>query len=420
MSALRRIGVVGTVLLLPLAVRGAAPPRAGDVLADCWLIVAVPSRWTCRPTLLSTVPAPGTVLSVQEQECEMLARLRRAFGVMRTLPVALRGGGAETCIRDLRPLLDGEDNQPPTAMRLSLASLPRPQGVDTLLHLKVSLEWGTPADSSVPANRVICQRVFEAPAGTAAVVGDWPFGAKDIDRWMIWSPINEHPPGLVQRLYVLVKPRSLAKGAQADARPAAPVLYARKDRFGLNRLLTAAGHVGAEPVAVWRAEGLRWERCALETDKSGKAWVAVPREGPWGFTLTPVKGEAPLPGYPPQVSVVVDSRVPDLVLMAPQVRVGNGRKHVVFLWSSSDENLRDRPVSLYWADRRDGPWQPVALGAPARGEYGYPAEKLPRKFYVRGTAIDRAGNVAEAATSEPISYGEDLPAVSDVHLKRGD
>jgi hypothetical protein len=102
---------------------------------------------------------------------------------------------------------------------------------------------------------------------------------------------------------------------------------------------------------------------------------------------------------------------------------------------ATDRNLTANPVNLEWAERREGPWQPVSTeplpnNLPAPGGVEQPQgptgtfswqlpDRMPSKVYLRLTVRDTAGNVSVAQTPEPVLIDLTVPEVGNVSATVG-
>jgi hypothetical protein len=149
-------------------------------------------------------------------------------------------------------------------------------------------------------------------------------------------------------------------------------------------------------------------------------------EGVYGFKVVLQSGAglsrgAPTPGDLPDMRVDVDTSAPLVKIFEP-VPDAASKDAMVLRWQAVDRNMASEPISLEWSEQPDGPWHPIvgandgtpgALGTsgagPAKrlansGSYSW---KLPTNFptpkvYLKVSARDTAGNVAEAKTPMPI------------------
>jgi hypothetical protein len=105
---------------------------------------------------------------------------------------------------------------------------------------------------------------------------------------------------------------------------------------------------------------------------------------------------------------------------------------LILRWQAVDRNLANDPITLEWAELQEGPWYPIVgtdgstpLGSsapmtakrlPNSGQYSW---RLPSSFpthrvYLRVSARDLAGNLAEAHTPHPILVDMNKP-VAKIH-----
>src|SRR5581483_2718973 len=93
----------------------------------------------------------------------------------------------------------------------------------------------------------------------------------------------------------------------------------------------------------------------------GSVTVQLTREAvPYGFTLV-AKSRAGLSKPPPQrgdipqLRVELDTTLPEAELYRPRPDP-NHRDSLVLTWKATDRNMSARPITIEWAERRDGPW----------------------------------------------------------------
>ena len=80
-----------------------------------------------------------------------------------------------------------------------------------------------------------------------------------------------------------------------------------------------------------------------------------------------------------------------------------GRPNTLLLrWQAKDKNLTDNPVSMEWSERREGPWQPIAMNLSNTGQHPWTLpDAMPVGVFLRLRVRDNAGNESVAITSEP-------------------
>jgi hypothetical protein len=139
-----------------------------------------------------------------------------------------------------------------------------------------------------------------------------------------------------------------------------------------------------------------------------QATVELPGEGIYGFILV-VKSKAglgkppPRPGDVPEIRVEVDTTPPLAQLFAPSpdpLQPGA----LILKWNATDanNNLTNHPITLEWAEKRDGPWTIIMADMPNTGKYSWPLpDHLPVQVYMRLRVKDLAGNESIAVTQDP-------------------
>jgi hypothetical protein len=76
---------------------------------------------------------------------------------------------------------------------------------------------------------------------------------------------------------------------------------------------------------------------------------------------------------------------------------------LIIRYECEDANLKQRPISLSFSDRIDGPWTTIAAGLRNDGEYIWSADpNLPRQLFLRVDATDEAGNNGTYVLEQPI------------------
>lgn len=162
-------------------------------------------------------------------------------------------------------------------------------------------------------------------------------------------------------------------------------------------------------------------------DKSHK--LSLPyraeREGTYGFYVIPESGagkraDDPKRDDPPMVLVVVDTTKPRVQVTGVQVKPGGAKGPLVeFTWEVSDPNLMPKPVNLDWSlDKGAAVWNKVEHGldnnltrTSGRFAWEVPDEKVWR-FWVRASAVDKAGNSAEHVWPQEVLVDLEKPSAT--------
>ena len=137
--------------------------------------------------------------------------------------------------------------------------------------------------------------------------------------------------------------------------------------------------------------------------------VTVEREGIYGFCIVAqsnsgLGGLPPRSGDLPEVWIGVDMTKPDARLGEIQFGLEEHVGEMTIPWTVTDLMLTERPISLAYGDRRDGPWIPIASGIDNTGRYVWRLDNsVPDRISLRLEARDEAGNVTVVVSDEPIA-----------------
>ncbi|MGH7222757.1 MAG: hypothetical protein ACRELF_05995 [Gemmataceae bacterium] len=208
--------------------------------------------------------------------------------------------------------------------------------------------------------------------------------------------------------------------------PAVKIVKEREVRLDFTVAKVGPSGLGAADVYVTFDKGKTWKKMSPEVSISlpksadlhgsepipGSVSVKLTAEGTiYGFIVS-VKSKAglapppPKPGDPPEALVELDTTVPKAQMFRPQPDPSQPNT-LILAWTAVDRNLADKPVTLEWAEQKDGPWNIIGEGPLSNtrqdgGEYPWRLpEHLPPRVYLRLTVHDLAGNEARAQTNKP-------------------
>jgi hypothetical protein len=219
-------------------------------------------------------------------------------------------------------------------------------------------------------------------------------------------------------------------------------------RISLNYGLKDLGPSRVSLVELWiTRDGRNWQKYKEDTnvqfkeDANAQAnsigqaslIVEVNDEGLYGFTLVARSGvglgeRPPQVGDPPQVWVEVD-------LTKPVVRILNiepprtiDDRNLTITWSATDKNFDQKPITLSYIEPRgntgeqpvpgDGPWTTIVKDLENTGRYVWTMPQgVPFRMYFKVEATDRAGNVGEAKTPNPILVDLSKPKVTITNVE---
>jgi hypothetical protein len=199
----------------------------------------------------------------------------------------------------------------------------------------------------------------------------------------------------------------------------------------LNFEIKDEGPSGIGSLELWyTTDGRSWTKRSLPHKEGMKlqspVTFDVAKEGVYGITLVARSGvglgeRPPQVGDQPQIWVEVDLTKP--VVEIQHVHVGQGAdKGKLFIhWKAQDKNLGAAPIGLSYAEKKEGPWVPIAeANLPNTGKYVWEMPQgVPYQFFVRVQATDLAGNVGEAATTYLVRVDLSLPKVKIINVQSG-
>ncbi len=180
-------------------------------------------------------------------------------------------------------------------------------------------------------------------------------------------------------------------------------------RFELEYDVESVGSSGVAKVELWtsRDAGRTWSMLGTDPDAASPYVVQVDEEGVYGFkivieTASGLRSPSPVPGDLPEVWVGIDVTKPTAKIVSIQQRGLDEGGTLTLRWEAGDRLLTDRPITLSFSDKPDGPWTTIAAGLPNTGVYDWPFDaRTPERLYVKIEARDSAGNATSYVTAEP-------------------
>lgn len=190
--------------------------------------------------------------------------------------------------------------------------------------------------------------------------------------------------------------------------PAARVVNQRQFQIGYRVEEVGPSGISSVELFITQDNGASWYRYGEDTDKKSPFVVGVRNEGTYGFTLLVRSGvglaaDPPQPGEKPAITVSVDETAPQVQLLPIEQGRGQSLNKLLIRWMAQDENLSERPISLWYRNDANGSWQPIAAGLENSSSYIWTmAQGMSPKIYFRIEARDSAGNVQRVDTNEPL------------------
>jgi hypothetical protein len=237
----------------------------------------------------------------------------------------------------------------------------------------------------------------------------------------VTGPLPLQPVSASSALPALLRtPSGLADGK--DTRPGRPgeplVRMVNTKRITLNFEIKDVGPSGLSGVELWYTQDCKeWKK--YDAPPQAHSYVVeVDQEGMYGFTLRARSGlglakDPPAAGDQPQVWVVVDLTRPNVTLDDVSPSVAARTQTLAIHWKATDKNLGRHPINLYYAEKEEGPWKPIATSLENNGIYHWQMPSgAPARLLVRVEATDLAGNVGRAQSPKPVLLDMSRPTVS--------
>ncbi|MBI3411223.1 MAG: hypothetical protein HY040_23050 [Planctomycetes bacterium] len=231
--------------------------------------------------------------------------------------------------------------------------------------------------------------------------------------WVASPPSADSIPG--KPVASTEAPPTTTPPAPVQKTPLPPLQYVNHPRVVLEYELNKVGPSGVGRVELWYTtnDGQSWELCAddprVEGATSGgrhQRAIDLPGDGVYGFHLV-VKSRAglgkppPRAGDPPQIRFEVDTSIP-VAQLFPPVPDAQSPGALLLRWVAKDNNLAETPITLEWAEHKEGPWTPIAANIPNTGRHSWHLpERMPVQAFLRLRVRDLAGNEGVAVTGEP-------------------
>ncbi len=214
--------------------------------------------------------------------------------------------------------------------------------------------------------------------------------------------------------------------AGAEGPPSGKVAHVNRLAFQLNYEIDNVGPSQVKEVEIWWTRDTKsWQKYPEPARAKGPYPVRVQEPGTYGFTLIPRSGvglaaRPPNPGDQPQLWIEVDTTAPRVTVRNAVVSADTGK--LTIDWSANDRWLRAQPISISYAEKREGPWQtlPGAERLENSGRYTAATEGLPFQIFVRVSATDEAGNVGNDVFREPVKIDLKVPQVRSINVTASD
>ncbi len=203
-------------------------------------------------------------------------------------------------------------------------------------------------------------------------------------------------------------------------KPLPPIQYVNQHQVMLEYELRRVGPSGIGGIELWltRDDGETWTPFAADEDTHASALNSRQKrkfdlrdtndrpfaDGIYGLTLVVLNragnGKKPRPGDVPEIRIEIDTTLPVAKLFQP-IADPQHPEQVLLRWLAEDKNLTAAPICLEYAEKADGPWQPIASDLENSGRYSWKlGPAVPVQVYLRVRVSDKAGNVAVGVTQQ--------------------
>lgn len=180
--------------------------------------------------------------------------------------------------------------------------------------------------------------------------------------------------------------------------------------FSLDYSVEALGGSALADVELWGTEdgGRNWQKWGSDPDRVSPFDVQVGNDGLFGFRMVivgtnGVVSNRPREGDSADVWINVDTTLPAVKITRAVYGQGPEDGLLVIDYTCDDGHLVDRPITLAFSERAEGPWTQIVSGLANTGIYLWKADpSLPEKIYLKLEAVDKAGNVGTHRLDLPI------------------
>ncbi len=186
--------------------------------------------------------------------------------------------------------------------------------------------------------------------------------------------------------------------------------HCKSRAFSLDYSVQALGGSTLAEVELWGTEdgGRAWQKWGSDPDRVSPFDVQVGNDGMFGFRMViiganGVVSNRPHAGDSADVWINIDTNLPTIKITRAVYGEGPEDGLLVIDYNCEDGHLVDRPIAIFFSERIDGPWTPIASGLANTGIYLWKADpSLPDKVFLKIEAVDKAGNIGVHRLELPI------------------
>lgn len=189
--------------------------------------------------------------------------------------------------------------------------------------------------------------------------------------------------------------------------------HSRSRSFSLDYAIDSLRGMSLSDVELWGTEdrGRTWQKWGSDPDRQSPFDVQVASDGLFGFRMVIIGSNGlvsnrPQDGDAADMWIYVDTEIPTARITRALYGEGDQAGMLVIDYNCADGNLHDRPVTLSYSERPDGPWVTIEGGLRNTGTYLWKANPgLPPQVYLRIEAVDLGGNTGEHRLELPVNLG---------------
>lgn len=315
-----------------------------------------------------------------------------------TLASTQAGGGSDVAARTLtRPQLTSTPgatrwNPTPTSANPVNKTSPGRLIAESGLSLEpFGSSGGSSGTEELPPPAALENRSLQPKELQSADLGGSPASERNDDR----SVGNGHPSDLNTGLQATTIGRAY---------------HCKSRAFSLDYSVEALGGSALADVELWGTEdgGREWQKWGSDPDRASPFDVQVGNDGLFGFRMVIVGANGvvsnrPREGGSADVWINVDTVPPSVKITRAVYGVGPEDGLLVIDYQCEDGHLVERPITLSFSDRVDGPWTTIATGLANTGIYLWKADpSLPDKIFLKLECVDKAGNIGTHRLDLPI------------------
>jgi hypothetical protein len=231
------------------------------------------------------------------------------------------------------------------------------------------------------------------------------------------EPTRSLPPLDSQRSRLNNAPASMGLDLSSSAKPSRDFsrdikpLYSNTKTFSLDYRVDNDPGSPIRDVELWGTtdQGQTWSVWGSDPDRRTPFDIEVETDGLFGFRMVIIGSNGlasnrPRNGDNADAWIHVDTNTPYVKLTSALYGTGGEAGSLIIEYQAKDEYFGDRPISLFFGETPEGPWQVISRHVRNQGRFAWPADpNLPPTIYLKMEAMDSAGNIATSVLDLPVN-----------------